>query len=90
MDLTRGAVNLGRGVGGLEVHGIGSHSFFLLRGHSRLPSGENVVGISFQVKINKYNVKSLIYNAYTITRKFCVLRKKSNISGAKGDREGNC
>ena len=53
MDPTRGAVNLGGGrgggeVGGLEVHGIGSHRLFLLRGHIRLPSGENAVGISFQ------------------------------------------
>ena len=41
MDPTRGVVNLG-GVGGLEVHVIGSHRFFLLCGHIRPPSGKNV------------------------------------------------
>ena len=48
MDMTRGAVNLGLGGSGLEVHGIGSHRLFLLCGHIRPPSGENAVGISFQ------------------------------------------
>ena len=50
MDSTRGAVNLEvwDGVGGLEVHGIGSHRLFLLCGHISPPSGENAVSISFQ------------------------------------------
>ena len=35
-------------MGGLDVHGIGSHMLFLLCEHIRPPSGENAVGISFQ------------------------------------------
>ena len=50
VDSTRGAVNLEvwDGVGGLEVHDVGSHRLFLLCGHIRPPSGENAVSISFQ------------------------------------------
>ena len=38
----------GGGVGGLELHGIGSYRFFLLCRQIRPSSGENAVGIPFQ------------------------------------------
>ena len=43
------------------MHVIGSHRFFLLDG----PVAK-MLGHIYPVKINKHNVKSLVYNAYKI------------------------
>ena len=68
VDSTRGAVNLGGGWTGSAWHWQ-PQACFVVQGHQAAQWGK-YHGHIFTLKINKYNVKSLIYNAYTI-QSFC-------------------